>query len=191
MGLRNKIKNILTEEVEDNKVIKNYIIKILQRQVDSGLTPRLDYIDLERKKLTDYFDEIKKIYLDFVGGEQEAFKMFKKFIDDRIITEIDLKNIGFKIHPEDKYKVLINAVYTDSYDNSENNVLEVGFELLDAQYVIDGGIVLSLEQLYSEEYDDIWNEITDSMKWEIEDYVLIQALNYGLEYSEVDLQWND
>lgn len=191
MGLRNKIKNILTEEVEDNKVIKNYIIKILQRQVDSGLTPRLDYIDLERKKLTDYFDEIKKIYLDFVGGEQEAFKMFKKFIDDRIITEIDLKNIGFKIHPEDKYKVLINAVYTDSYDNSENNVLEVGFELLDAQYVIDGGIVLSLEQLSSEEYDDIWNEITDSMKWEIEDYVLVQALNYGLEYSEVDLQWND
>lgn len=191
MGLRNKIKNILIEEVEDNKVIKNYIIKILQRQVDSGLTPRLDYTDLKRKKLTDYFDEIKKIYLDFVGGEQEAFKMFKKFIDDRIITEKDLKNIGFKIHPEDKYKVLINAVYNDSYDDSENNVLEVGFELLDAQYIIDGGIVLSLEQLSSEEYDDIWNEITDSMKWEIEDYVLVQALGYGLEYSEVDLQWND
>lgn len=190
MGLRNKIKNILIEE-GDNKVIKNYIIKILQRQVDFGLTPRLDYTDLKRKRLTDYFDEIKKIYLDFVGGEQEAFKMFKKFIDGRIITEIDLKNIGFKIHPEDKYKVLINAVYNDSYDDSENNVLEVGFELLDAQYIIDGGIVLSLEQLNSEEYDDIWNEITDSMKWEIEDYVLVQALGYGLEYSEVDLQWND
>lgn len=189
--MRKLIRRILLESYYP-KGLELYISKSLENQVKSGLTPKLDWIKLKSQLLTDdYYDNIKNQYFDFVGGEQEAFKMFKKFIDGRIITEKDLKNIGFKIHPEDKYKVLINAVYTDSYDDSENNVLEVGFELLDAQYIIDGGIVLSLEQLYSEEYDDIWNEIDDSMKWEIEDYLLVQALNYGLEYSDVDLQWND
>jgi hypothetical protein len=189
--MRKLIRRILLESYYP-KGLERYISKSLENQVKSGLTPKLDWKKLKSQLLTDdYYDNIKNQYFDFVGGEQEAFKMFKKFIDGRIITEKDLKNIGFKIHPEDKYKVLINAVYTDSYDDSENNVLEVGFELLDAQYIIDGGIVLSLEQLNSEEYDDIWNEITDSMKWEIEDYVLVQALNYGLEYSDVDLQWND
>ena len=187
--MRNKIRKILKEE-ETNKVLKNYIIKLLERQVEAGLTPQLDIIDLERKGFRNYLDEIKGWYRDFVGGDEEAFKLFKSFIDDKNITEEDIKSIGIRVHPDDKYRVKITSIYNPDYRGKRivgsNEILEFGFALLDGQFMTDQGI-LSLEELYGEEYDTIWNDITDNMKWEIEDYVLIQAKNFGLEFDDTEI----
>jgi hypothetical protein len=48
-----------------------------------------------------------------------------------------------------------------------------------------------LEELYGEEYDEIWTDVTDNLKWEIEDYVLSQARNFGLEFDDTESYWND
>jgi len=191
--MKSLIRKILKEN-QNIQVLKNYIVKNLQRQVDSGLTPKLDFKDMERKKLSDYFDEIIQVYFDFVGGEEEAFKLFKNVIDGKIITEEDIKSIGIRVHPDDKYRVKITSIYNPDYRGKRivgsNKILEFGFALLDGQFMTDQGI-LSLEELYGEEYDAIWNDITPDLKWEIEDYVLIQAKNFGLEFEDSEIHWDD
>jgi hypothetical protein len=191
--MKKLIRRILKEDA-NIKVLNKHITRDLQKQVDSGKVPMLDFLDLERKGLSNYFDEIKQIYFDFVGGDEEAFKLFKSFIDDKNITEKDIESIGIRIDPNDKYRLKITGIYNPDYRGTRvvgsNTILEFGFALLDGQFMTDQGI-LSLEELYGEEYDTIWNDITDNMKWEIEDYVLSQARNFGLDFDDTEIYWND
>lgn len=191
--MKNLIRRIL-EEDNNIKVIKKYIIRDLQKKVNSGKIPMLDFLDLERKGLSNYLDEIKQIYFDFVGDGEEAFKLFKNFIDDKNITEKDIEGIGIRIDPNDKYRIKLTGIYNPDYRGSRvvgsNTILEFGFALLDGQFMTDQG-VLSMEELYDDEYDEIWEDITSNLKWEIEDYVLIQALNFGLDFDDTEIYWND
>ena len=183
--MKNLIRRILKEDA-NIKVLKKYITRDLQKQVDSGEVPMLDFIDLVRKKLSEnYFNEIKQIYFDFVGGEEEAFKLFKKYIEGKIITDEDIRNIGRKVLPEDQYKIEIIRIYNPDYSGNRiignNQELEFVFELLNGQFATSEGI-LTLHMLYDEEYDNIWGEVTDHMKYELEDYVLSISKNFGLEF---------
>ena len=191
--MKKLIRRILQEDA-NIKVLNKHITRDLQKQVNSGKVPMLDFLDLERKGLSNYFDEIKQIYFDFVGDDEEAFKLFKSFIDDKNITEKDIESIGIRIDPNDKYIIKLTGIYNPDYRGARvlgsNTILEFGFALLDGQFMTDQGI-LSLEELYGEEYDTIWNDITDNMKWEIEDYVLTQARNFGLEFDDTEAYWND
>jgi len=191
--MKTLIRRILQEDA-NIKVLNKHITRDLQKQVNSGKVPMLNFLDLERKGLSNYFDEIKQIYFDFVGDDEEAFKLFKSFIDDKNITEKDIESIGIRIDPNDKYRIKLTGIYNPDYRGTRvvgsNTILEFGFALLDGQFMTDQGI-LSLEELYGEEYDTIWNDITDNMKWEIEDYVLTQARNFGLEFDDAETYWND
>ena len=191
--MKTLIRRILQEDA-NIKVLNKHITRDLQKQVNSGKVPMLNFLDLERKGLSNYFDEIKQIYFDFVGDDEEAFKLFKSFIDDKNITEKDIESIGIRIDPNDKYRIKLTGIYNPDYRGTSvvgsNTILEFGFALLDGQFMTDQGI-LSLEELYGEEYDTIWNDITDNMKWEIEDYVLTQARNFGLEFDDAETYWND
>ena len=193
MVMKTLIRRILQEDA-NIKVLNKHITRDLQKQVNSGKVPMLNFLDLERKVLSNYFDEIKQIYFDFVGDDEEAFKLFKSFIDDKNITEKDIESIGIRIDPNDKYRIKLTGIYNPDYRWTRvvgsNTILEFGFALLDGQFMTDQGI-LSLEELYGEEYDTIWNDITDNMKWEIEDYVLTQARNFGLEFDDAETYWND
>jgi len=192
--MKNLIRKILKEDA-NIKVLKTYITRNLQKQVDSGKIPMLDFIDLERKKLSqNYFNEIKQIYFDFVGGGEEAFKLFKKYIDGKIITDKDIRNIGHNVFPEDQYKVKITRIYNLDYRGNRiigsNEELEFGFDLLDGQFATSKGI-LTLEELYDERYDDEWYDATVYLRSEIEDYVRSVANNFGLEFDDYTSHWDD
>jgi hypothetical protein len=109
--MKNLIRRILNEDA-NLKVLTKYITKDLQKQVSSGEIPMLDFTDLARKKLSEnYYDEIINIYFDFVGGPEEAFKLFKKYIEGKTITDDDLRKLGWNVHPNDQFKVKITRIY--------------------------------------------------------------------------------
>ena len=83
--MKNIIRKILKEE-EGNKAIKSYVTKMFKKQIDSGEIPRINFLEIRRRNLTNHWDTIVKTYFDFVGGEEEAFKLFKNVIDGKIIT---------------------------------------------------------------------------------------------------------
>ena len=192
--MKNLIRKILKEDA-NIKVLKKYITRDLQKQVDSGEIPMLDFVDLARKKLSEtYYDEIRNIYFDFVGGEEEAFKLFKKYLEGKIITDKNIRSIGWNINPNEYYKVKIIKVYNLDYRGNRiignNEELEFGFALLDGQFDTSEGI-LSLGELYDEEYDSAWLDMEDSLRGQIEDYVESVANNFGLEFDTITSYWDN
>ena len=191
--MKNIIKKILSEET-GNKVVKNYVTKMWKKQQDSGEIPRINYIELRKRNLDKNIDQIKEWYLDFVGGEEEAFKLFKKYLEGKIITDKNIRSIGWNIHPNDYYKVKIIKVYNLDYRGNRiignNEELEFGFALLDGQFDTSEGI-LSLGELYDEEYDSAWLDMEDSLRGQIEDYVESVANNFGLEFDTITSHWAD
>lgn len=165
-------------------------------QVRSGKIPMLNIVDLERKKLSTYIDEIIKWYLEFVGGEEKAFQLFKKYLENKVITDKDVKftNPWGIIDPIDIYKVKITTIYNLDYRGNRivgsNEELEFGFRILDGQFSTSYGI-LTLEELYDERYDDIWADVTYFLRSEIEDYVSIVVENFGLQFDDYTSYWDD
>ena len=192
--MKNLIRKILKEDA-NIKVLKKYITRDLQKQVDSGEIPMLDFVDLARKKLSEtYYDEIRNIYFDFVGGEEEAFKLFKKYLEGKIITDKNIRSIGWNINPNEYYKVKIIKVYNLDYRGNRiignNEELEFGFELLNGQFDTSEGI-MTLDELIEERYDDIWLDVGDVLRSEIEDYVESVSNNFGLEFDTITSHWAD
>lgn len=191
--MKSIIRKILIEDSKLN-ILKKYFINTWNDQVRLGKIPMLNILDLDRKKLSNYIDEIIKWYFEFVGGEEEAFKLFKKYINGKIITDEDFKNIGIRVGDNDKYIVKITAIYNLHYRGNRivgsNEELEFGFALLDGQFETGEGI-LTLEELYEERYDDIWIDVTDFLRTEIEDYVYSITKNFGLEFDDYTSYWND
>jgi hypothetical protein len=194
MVMKKLIRKILKEDA-NLKVLKKYITRDLQKQVNSGEVPILDFVDLARKKLSEnYYDEIRNIYFDFVGGEEEAFKLFKKYLEDKSITDEDIRKIGRMVFPSDHYKIIIKRIYNLDYKGNRiigsNEELEFGFSLLDGQFDTSEGI-MTLEELYDEKYDDIWLDVEDVLRSEIEDYVESIANNFGLEFDIITSHWDN
>jgi len=191
--MKNIIKKILKEE-EGNKTIKSYVTKMFKKQIDSGEIPTINFLEIRRRNLTNHWDTIVKTYFDFVGGEEEAFKLFKKYIDGKIITDKDIRNIGRNVLPEDQYKVKITRIYNLDYRGNRiigsNEELEFGFALLDGQFATSEGI-LTLEELYDERYDEEWHDVTEYLRSEIEDYVWSVAKNFGLQFDAYTSHWDD
>jgi len=182
--MKSIIRKILIEGSKLN-ILKKYLIKTWNDQVKSGKIPMLNIIDLHRKNLSNHIDEIIKCYFEFVGGEEEAFKLFKKYIDGKIITDVGVRNMGLKVLPEDQYKIKITRIYNLDYRGNRilgsNEELEFGFELLSGQFLTSEGI-LTLEELYDEKYEHLWFDVRDYLRTELEDYVWSVSKNFGLEF---------
>jgi hypothetical protein len=191
--MKSIIRKILIEDSKLNK-LKKYFINMWNDQVRSGKIPMLNIVDLERKKLSTYIDEITKWYLEFVGGEEKAFQLFKKYLENKIITDEDIKNTGRQFNDNDKYIVKITKIYNLDYRGNRivgsNEELEFGFALLDGQFETSEGI-LTFEELYEERYDDIWLDVTDFLRSEIEDYVWSITKNFGIEFNDYTSHWDD
>ena len=192
--MKNLIRRILKEDV-NIKVLKKYITRDLQKQVDSGEVPMLDFTDLARKKLSEtYYDEIRNIYFDFVGGEEEAFKLFKRYLEGKNATVDDIKKIGWNIYPNDHYEFIIKRIYNSDYRGNRivgsNEELEFGVELLDGQFETTEGI-MTLEELIDDKYDDIWLDVEDSLRGQIEDYVESVSNNFGIEFNTITSYWDN
>ena len=66
----------------------------------------------------------------------------------------------------------------------------MGFSIIDATLITDEGL-LTLEELYQDEYDDIWVEVTDELRYQIEGYVEEVAASFFLEFSLVSTEFMD
>ncbi len=190
--MRETIRKILREN-KDYEFLKRFLTKNFEKQINSGEIPKINISDLKRKGLGSHIDDIINIYFDFVGGPEEAFKLFKQFIEGKIVTDDDLRKTGINVHPEDQFKVKITRIYNPDYRGKRivgnNEELEFGFDLLDGQFETSDGI-LTLEELYSERYDDIWLDVTDYLRSEIEGYVQeIAENNFGLYFKDAISLW--
>ena len=185
--MKNLIKKILKED-EGNKVVKNYVTRMWKNQRDSGEIPRINYIELSKRNLNKNIDQIREWYFDFVGGPEEAFKLFDKYIEGRIISDKDLRKSGIRVHPEDIYKVVISGIYNKDFNLDDE--LEFGFDMVSGQFVTNQG-VLTLSELYKDEYDDIWVDVTDHLRSEIEFYILgISEGDFGLYFDTATSHWD-
>ena len=188
MGMRNKIRKILKEE-ETNKVLKNYIIKLLERQVEVGLTPQLDIIDLERKGFLIYMDKIKEWYREFVGGDEEAFKLFKRTLEGKIVTDKDFRKITINVAPQDNYEISIIEIHNPDYRGkrivgTNMEELEFSYGIIDGQFETNEGI-MTLDEIYDDISGDLVVDVFESLAYEIEDYMMVMTANFGLDFDFV------
>jgi hypothetical protein len=186
--MRNKIKKILKEE-ETNKVLKNYIIKLLERQVEAGLTPQLDIIDLERKGFLIYMDKIKEWYREFVGGDEEAFKLFKRTLEGKIVTDKDFRKITINVAPQDNYEISIIEIHNPDYRGkrivgTNMEELEFSYGIIDGQFETNEGI-MTLDEIYDDISGDLVVDVFESLAYEIEDYMMVMTANFGLDFDFV------
>lgn len=185
--MKNIIKKILSEET-GNKVIKNYVTKMWKKQQDSGEIPRINYLELRKRNLYKNIDQIKEWYFDFVGGEEEAFKLFKKYTEGRIISDVDLRKSGVDVIEEDTYKIEIYKIFNKSFEPGDE--LEFTFDIVSGQFLTSEGI-LTLEELMDERYDDIWLDVTDHLRSEIEFYILgVSEGDFGLYFDVATTHWS-
>ncbi len=190
--MRDLIRKILKENT-DYEIVKRTVIKQLEKKVKSGEVPSLNYNYLQKIGLGNFEDEIRQIYFDFVGGEAEPFKLFKKYLEGKVITDVDIRNIGRNVFPQDKYEFQITRIYNSDYRGKRilgsNEELEFGFKLLDGEFDTSEGM-MTLDELLEERYDDIWLDVEDVLRSEIEDYVESVANNFGLTFDTITSHFN-
>jgi len=109
--MKKLIKKILTEETNNVSNLKKYFINIWEKQVSSGKPPRIpDIVDLIRKRLDIYVDDINSWYLEFVGGEDNAKKMLEIYLDNITVTQDDFNKVGQRIGPNDRFEIKITGL---------------------------------------------------------------------------------
>jgi hypothetical protein len=191
MVMKKLIRQILKEET-GVVVLKNYIMNIFKKQVDSGLTPHIPYEDLRRKKITKYIELIDKWYFEFleehygIDGFEKAKTLFHKTIED--INEEDLKNVWIGTG-QDQFEVSIPWIEF-SGEMIQLNV-EFGFKINDCYLETEIGMKTYEEMLSNNFSDYWWVEITDYLRGEIENYIQIKGYDFGLNILNVVSEWAD
>lgn len=188
--MKKLIKKILTEETNNLSTLKKYFINMWEKQVSSGKNPRIPNLTtLIRQRLDTYVNEINSWYLEFVGGGENAKKMLEDFLDNITVTEDDFNKVDQHIGPNDKFKIKITGVQEfTTYKNQPE--IQFGFYIIDGIFETSDG-QLTLEELYEDRYDDIWIDVTDWLRGELEGYVHSIGLTFGFDFTYVDSQWND
>ena len=188
--MKKLIKKILTEETNNVSNLKKYFTNIWEKQVSSGKTPRIPYLfTLIRQRLDTYLNEINSWYLEFVGGEENAKKMLEDFLDNITVTEDDFNKIDQRVGPNDKFKIKITGVWEFTTHKNQPEI-QFGFYIIDGTFETSDG-QLTYEELMDERYDDIYLDVENWLRGELEGYVHTIGLTFGLDFIYVDSQWND
>ena len=185
--MKDIIKTILREDSKMD-TLKKYFFNLWERQVNSGEIPRIGYVDLYRKKLSKYIDQIDKWYYEFVGGKDKAFELFDQYITNLKVTDKDLRNSDQNIYLNDHFEVMITRSFEKFY--MEDGELEFGFYIIDGTFDTSDG-QLTYEELMDDHYDDIYLDVVNWLRGEIEGYVHTIQLDFGLNYLDVTSQWDD
>jgi len=185
--MKSIIRNILREDSK-LEILKKYFFTIWNDQVNSGEIPKIGYVDVYRKKLSKYIEEIDKWYFEFVGGQEEAFKLFDQYMTNLKVTDKDLRDANQMINPNDHFEVVITRIFDESYNDSGE--LEFGFTVIDATFLTDEG-QLTWDELMHERYDSIYFDVENWLRGEIEGYVSTISLDFGLNYLYFRTQWDD
>jgi len=188
--MKDLVRTILRENSHLD-TLKKYFWDIWTNQVNLGKSPRIGYTDIRRKKLSKYNKQIDQWYYEFVGGINESFKLFDRYMTNLTVTDVDMRKTDQYINPEDKFEILITRIFNKSYDeNIVNQTLEFGFIIKDATLLTDEGR-LTWDELSDQKYDEIWDDIENWLRGELEGYVHTIQLDFGLDYLYIDSQWDD
>jgi hypothetical protein len=190
--MKKLIRQILKEET-GVVVLKNYIMSIFKKQVNSGLTPHIPYEDLRRKKITKYIELIDKWYFEFLeehygvsDGFEKAKTLFHNTIKDT--NEEDLKSVGIGTG-QDRFELSIPWLEF-SGDRVQLNV-EFGFSIVDCYLETENGMK-TYEELLSDDFSDVWwVEVTDYLREQVEVYIQIKGYDFGLNILNVESEWAD
>lgn len=178
--MRSIIKKILNEDVKLDR-LHTYFLKKWESQVKSGQKPKIDYLDTIRKGLGDFIIQIDNWYFDFVGGEENAYKLFIEELKDLVISSDDISNSNVDIHIGDTFEVQINKIYSNYSDyrfRDEDN-FSYGF------YILSANIETHLGMLNLEQFD----ELDMTSYWEIIEYIT-DLVNQYLKYLQYDFGVN-
>jgi hypothetical protein len=191
--MKELIRQILKEE-KDVKVLKNFIFKIFQSQVRSGLTPHIPYEDLRRKKITQYIELIDKWYFEFLEnhyGVNDGFEKAKTLFTDavKIVTEEDLKKMDINVG-EDKFEVSVPWLVFSDRDLTQINV-RFGFEIIDCYLETEVGMKTYEEMLSNNFSDYLWNDVTDFLRNQIGEYIQKKGYDFGLNIFDTESYWAD
>jgi len=188
--MKDLVRTILRENSHLD-TLKKYFWDIWTNQVNLGKSPRIGYTDIRRKKLSKYNKQIDQWYYEFVGGINESFKLFDRYMTNLTVTDVDMRKTDQYINPEDKFEILITRIFNKSYDeNIVNQALDFGFIIKDATLLTDEGR-LTWDELLDQKYDEIWDDIENWLRGELEGYVHTIQLDFGLDYLYIDSQWDD
>ena len=189
--MKELIRQILKEE-KDAKVLKNFIFKIFQNQVSSGLTPHIPYEDLRRKKITKYIELIDRWYFEFleehygVDGREKAKSLFHFAIES--IDEKDLNRVGINTG-QDKFNVTI--YWLEFSGEMMQQDVEFGFGINDCYLETEDGMKTYEEMLSDDFSDQWWVEITDYLRDQIGEYIQRKGYDFGLNILNVKSEWAD
>jgi len=183
--MRSIIKKILNEDVKLDR-LHTYFLKKWESQVKSGQKPKIDYIDTIRKGLGDFIIQIDDWYFDFVGGEENAYKLFIEELKDLVISSDDISNSNLEpliypdIHIGDTFEVQINKIYSDYSDyRFGDDICSYRF------YILSANIDTHLGMLNLEQFD----ELDMTSYWEIIEYIT-DLVNQYLKYLQYDFGVN-
>lgn len=178
--MRSIIKKILNEDVKLDR-LHTYFLKKWESQVKSGQKPKIDYLDAIRKGLGDFIIQIDNWYFDFVGGEENAYKLFIEELKDLVISSDDISNSNVDIHIGDTFEVQINKIYSDysDYRFGDEDNFSYGF------YILSANIETHLGMLNLEQFD----ELDMTSYWEIIEYIT-DLVNQYLKYLQYDFGVN-
>ena len=191
--MKNLIKQILKEET-DVVVLKNYIMNIFKKQVDSGLTPHIPYEDLRRKKITQYIELIDKWYFEFLEnhyGVSDGFEKAKTLFHFAVekIEEEDLNRVGISTGL-DKFNVTIYWLEFSERDVTQINV-RFGFGINDCYLETEVGMKTYEEMLDDDFSDYLWTDVTDVLRDQIGEYIQRKGYDFGLNIFNTESYWAD
>lgn len=179
--MKDLIRKILQED-KNTEVVLNYFRKLWQKETDSGKVPIIPFLDIKRKKLDSFYDEIKLAYFDFVGGKEKAFENFENSIENKTLTEKDLsQTLGINWNLPDTFTFKLYGITYVNYRVGEVDEIDFVFDILDGSFETDGGVRVSWNELMPEEMDDLYVTVSDWIRNLIEDYVEFLAKSYGLK----------
>jgi hypothetical protein len=187
MGMKDLIRKILREDVNVSG-LKKYITGIFETQVKRGEIPHIPFIDLERKKIYNNTNSeiIDQWYIEFVGGINKAKDNFFKSIET--VTDKDVRELGFKIHPQDSYTIEIPWI---DFDETTKLII-FGFVIKDCTLLTDNGL-MTYQELLNDQDDQFWVDVTDWLRAEIEIYVAEKSKSFGLGVAAYNAEsvWSD
>ena len=185
--MRNLIRQVLREDVNVSG-LKKYITGIFESQVKRGEIPHIPVMDLKRKKLYNEINAelIDVWYIEFVGSQDKAKDNFFKSIET--VTEKDVRELGYRVHPQDSYTIEIPWIEFDE----TTKLIIFGFAIKDCALMTDRGL-MTYQELLDDQDDQFWVDVTDWLRAEIEVYVRDKAQYFGFGFRNYDAEsvWSD
>lgn len=186
--MKNLIRHILKETTENP--LKKYWFNKWDKEKSKGNIPRYDYNLIRKLGLGEKWEKIMDYYVEYIGGPEEAKKVFIDFLSSKEFTTEDISDQGIGIGGYDFSFRIINPRIT------QTKMLGNGEPELYLSLLITNGYVtlmttgeeIDLTDIESiDEY--LWWELSNEIKDMILDFVKDIAGSFDIQIWDVIIDW--